>query len=145
MPHSSRGSCGQGAAGTSLGTLPVARQEREDSKMELLVEAQAGLNIISIFRGRLWHRERVTQIGHGTRWGQHRQGTAVCRQGPGRQYWVFPCPVPIPFAAWLCPARRGRWVGAGNQIGISESCGSVLTVRLLLTVMVGHRGVPLRN
>lgn len=43
MPHSPRGSCGQGAVGMYLVLLPVARQERKDSKMELLVEDQTVL------------------------------------------------------------------------------------------------------
>lgn len=38
-----RGSRGQGAAGTYLAPLPVARHERKGSKMELLVEDQTGL------------------------------------------------------------------------------------------------------
>lgn len=43
MPHSSRDSCGQGAAGTYLSPLPVARRERKGTKRELLVEDQTGL------------------------------------------------------------------------------------------------------
>lgn len=43
MPHSPRGSCGQGAVGMYLVLLPVARQARKDSKTELLVEDETVL------------------------------------------------------------------------------------------------------
>lgn len=101
--------------------------------------------IISIFRGRLWHKERVTQFHHGTR---HSLGTAPsqdCSQHAGtwETILVFPLPRSQPLRSLAASSSKREWVRARNQIGTSESQGSVLTAHLFLTVIVGLRGVPL--
>lgn len=83
-------------------------------------------------------------------WPRHSVGTAPsgdCRPQAGSWEAVlgFSLSRSHPLCSLAVSSSEREWVGAGNQIGISESRGSVLTVCLLLTVMVGHRGVPLRN
>lgn len=46
-------------------------------------------------------------------------------------------PVSHPLRSLAASSLKREWVRAGNQIGISESQGSVLTACLLLTVIVG--------